>query len=143
MVEVGIFLSSEEHDAPRLVRIAKLAEEAGFRRASISDHLHPWLPEQGESPFVWSVLGALAEATSELELTTAVTCPMVRTHPVIVAHATATVQQLFGGRFRFGIGSGEALNEHVTGERWPSIEIRLEMLEEAMAVIGRLWSGET
>jgi G6PDH family F420-dependent oxidoreductase len=142
-VELGIFLSSEEHDGPTLVQMARWADEAGFRHVSISDHFHPWLPEQGESPFVWSVLGAIAEATSDVVVTTGVTCPTVRTHPTIVAHATATTQQLLGGRFRFGIGSGEALNEHIAGARWPAIEVRLEILEEAMDVITRLWTGET
>lgn len=143
MVQLGIFLSSEEHDASSLVDIARLVEQAGFNKASISDHYHPWLSEQGQSPFMWSVLGAIAEATSELEVTSAVVCPTVRMHPAVVAQATATAQQLLGGRFRFGVGSGEALNEHITGQRWPSIETRLDMLREAMEVIRRLWSGET
>lgn len=143
MVTFGVFLSAEEHDAPELVRTAVLAEAAGFGALSISDHFHPWLPEQGNSPFVWTVLGAIAEATSESTVTTAVTCPTVRIHPAIVAHAAATTQQLLGGRFRFGIGTGEALNEHVTGDRWPPVDVRLEMLEEAVAVIRALWSGRT
>lgn len=143
MVEMGIFLSTEEHAGSDLVRTARLAEEAGFANASISDHFHPWLTDQGHSPFVWSVLGAIAEATSTMRVTTAVTCPTVRIHPAIIAQATATTQELFGGRFRFGIGSGEALNEHITGARWPPIEVRLEMLEEAVEIIRRLWTGDT
>jgi G6PDH family F420-dependent oxidoreductase len=143
MVAVGIFLSSEEQDGPTLVETARLAEQAGFGTLSISDHYHPWLSDQGESPFVWSVLGAIAASTDRVQVTTAVTCPTIRIHPAILAQATATTQQLFGGRFRFGVGSGEALNEHITGQRWPPIEVRLEMLEEALDVIRRLWSGET
>lgn len=143
MVRLGIFLSSEEHDARTLVRTAAAAEEAGFEAASISDHFHPWLSDQGESPFVWSVLAAIAAVTEALTVTTGVVCPTIRIHPAIVAQATATTAQLFEGRFRFGIGSGEALNEHITGSRWPAIEVRLEMLEEAMEVIRRLWTGET
>jgi G6PDH family F420-dependent oxidoreductase len=143
MVTLGYFLSSEEHDGPELVEGAVLAERAGFRKAAISDHFHPWLREQGQSPFVWSVLGAIAHATTELEVATAVVCPTVRVHPVIVAQAAATTQQLFEGRFALGVGTGEALNEHILGDRWPSIEVRLAMLEEAIGVIRRLWTGET
>jgi len=143
MVTLGYFLSSEEHDSQELVEAATLAERAGFRKATISDHFHPWLPEQGQSPFVWSVLGAIAQATTRLHVTTAVVCPTIRIHPVIVAHAAATTQQLFGGRFALGLGSGEALNEHILGGRWPSIEVRLAMLEEAIEIIRRLWTGET
>jgi G6PDH family F420-dependent oxidoreductase len=143
VVMIGYFLSAEEHDGPELVRMAVQAERAGFRTASISDHFHPWLPEQGQSPFVWSVLGAVARATTDLQITTAVVCPTFRIHPVVNAQAAATTQQLFGGRFRFGIGSGELLNEHVVGTRWPAIEVRLEMLEEAMDVIRQLWTGST
>jgi G6PDH family F420-dependent oxidoreductase len=143
MVTLGYFLSSEEHDGHQLVAAAELAERAGFRTAAISDHFHPWLPEQGQSPFVWTVLGAIARATTELRVTTAVVCPTIRIHPAIVAQAAATTQQLFGGRFGLGLGSGEALNEHILGDRWPSIEVRLEMLEEAIGIIRRLWTGET
>jgi G6PDH family F420-dependent oxidoreductase len=98
MVTLGYFLSSEEHTSRELVEAAVLAERAGFRRATISDHFHPWLPEQGKSPFVWNVLGAIAHATAELHVTTAVVCPTIRIHPVIVAQAAAATQQLFGGR---------------------------------------------
>ena len=143
MVTIGYFLSSEEHSGAELVQLAAAAERAGFRKASISDHYHPWLPEQGNSPFVWPVLGALAAATHELEVTTAVVCPILRVHPAIVAQASATTQELLGGRLRLGVGTGEALNEHITGERWPSIEIRRDMLAEAVGIIRRLWTGET
>jgi G6PDH family F420-dependent oxidoreductase len=143
VVTIGYFLSAEEHDGPELVRMALHAERAGFRAASVSDHFHPWLPEQGQSPFVWSVLGAIAQATTDLQVTTGVVCPTFRVHPVVNAQAAATTAQLFGGRFRFGIGSGELLNEHVVGLRWPSARVRLEMLEEAMAVIRQLWDGRT
>jgi G6PDH family F420-dependent oxidoreductase len=141
MAEVGIFFSSEERSAPEIADAAARAEEAGFRSAWISDHFHPWNDAQGESPFVWSVLGAAARTTAELRWTTAVTCPTVRTHPGIVAHAAATTATLMPGRFRLGVGSGEALNEHVFGDRWPQAAVRLEMLEEAVAVIRLLWEG--
>ena len=142
MTVIGIALSSEERSATELVAAARKAEEAGFTAGWISDHFHPWNDEQGQSPFVWSVLGALAEATSEMTWETAVTCPTMRIHPAILAQATATTAALMPGRFRFGVGSGEALNEHIFGDAWPRPAIRLEMLEEAVEVIRKLWSGE-
>lgn len=140
MVEIGYFLSSEEHTPGELLRGAVLAEEAGFRRAWISDHFHPWTDAQGQSPFVWSVLGGIA-ATTRLHVTTAVTCPSFRIHPVVIAQAAATAACLFDGRFALGVGSGEALNEHVTGLPWPRVDVRLAMLEEAVEVIRTLWEG--
>jgi len=141
MAEIGIFFSSEERTAPEIVRAAVYAEQAGFRSAWLSDHFHPWNDAQGQSPFAWSVLGAVAHATTEMRWTTAVTCPTVRTHPGIIAQAAATTATLLPNRFRLGVGSGEALNEHVFGARWPSADVRLEMLEEAVEVIRLLWEG--
>ncbi|WP_184717944.1 LLM class F420-dependent oxidoreductase [Streptosporangium saharense] len=141
MTRFGYFLSCEEHDPKELVRQAKLAEQAGFQALWISDHYHPWLDEQGQSPFVWSVIGALAEAVS-LPITTAVTCPLVRIHPAIIAQAAATSAVLTDGRFRLGVGTGEALNEHILGDPWPPAAVRMEMLEEAVELIRRLWTGE-
>jgi len=142
MNELGYALSSEEHPPADLVAHARRAEEAGFRFALISDHFHPWVDRQGHSPFVWTVLGGIAQATERLEVGTGVTCPTVRIHPAIIAQAAATTADLFGGRFFLGVGTGENLNEHVTGARWPSVDVRLEMLEEAVEVIRRLWRGE-
>ena len=141
MTEIGYFLSSEEHGPRRLVEFARMGEEAGFRSVAISDHFHPWLDSQGESPFVWSVIGAIA-ATTGLRVVTAVTCPTVRIHPAVVAHAAATASLMLDGRFTLGVGSGEALNEHVLGDRWPPADVRLEMLEEAVGVIRRLLGGQ-
>ena len=141
MTELGVFLSSEEHGATALVEQAQLSEDAGFRSLLVSDHYHPWTDRQGESPFVWSVIGAVA-ASTELKVTTGVTCPTVRIHPAVLAQAAATAQSLLRGRFVFGVGSGEALNEHILGDRWPSAPVRLEMLEEAVEVIRALWTGE-
>jgi G6PDH family F420-dependent oxidoreductase len=141
MTEIGIFFSSEERTAPEIVAAATHAEQAGFRSAWISDHFHPWNDEQAQSPFVWSVLGAVAHATRDMRWMTAVTCPTVRTHPGIVAHAAATTATLMPGRFRLGVGSGEALNETIFGDRWPEADVRLEMLEEAVEVMRMLWSG--
>ena len=141
MPEIGIALSSEEHSPNELVRYARLAEEAGLTYALISDHFHPWVSSQGQSPFVWSTLGGIAHATERLRVGTGVTCPLIRTHPAIVAHAAASVAAMMPGRFFLGLGTGENLNEHVTGARWPAGDERLEMLKEAIAVIRLLWQG--
>ena len=141
MVEVGYKLSSEEHGPNDLVRYAAMAERVGFDFAAISDHFHPWTDQQGHAPFVWSVLGAIAHSTERLALVTGVTCPTVRTHPAIVAHAATTVAAMMPQRFTLGVGSGENLNEHILGDRWPEVDVRLEMLEEAIEVIRMLWDG--
>ncbi|MBW3576124.1 MAG: TIGR03557 family F420-dependent LLM class oxidoreductase, partial [Actinobacteria bacterium] len=140
MSEIGYFLSSEEHSPSALVRHARQAEEAGFASAWISDHYHPWTDEQGEASFVWCVIGGIA-ATTELRLTTGVTCPTVRIHPAVMAQAAATAAEMMPGRFRFGLGTGENLNEHILGDHWPPAPVRLEMLEEAVEVMRRLWTG--
>jgi coenzyme F420-dependent glucose-6-phosphate dehydrogenase len=142
MAAIGYALSCEEHGPRDLVRNARLAEEAGFEFALISDHFHPWIDRQGQSPFVWAVIGAIAQATEGLRLGTGVTCPTIRTHPAIIAQAAATAAVLMPGRFFLGVGTGENLNEHVLGDHWPPAAVRLEMLEEAVEVIRRLWSGE-
>jgi len=139
----GLFLSSEELAPRALVETAVRAERAGFQTLWLSDHYHPWNDEQGQAPFVWSVLGAIAARTSTVRCFTAVTCPTVRIHPAVLAQATATTSLLFEGRFFFGVGSGEALNEHILGHRWPPADVRLAMLEEAVAVIRELWAGGT
>lgn len=140
MAEIGVFLSSEEHGPESLLQQARWAAEAGIDSLLISDHFHPWTAAQGESPFVWSVIGAIA-ATTEMKVTTGVTCPTVRISPVVLAQAAATAQRLLAGRFVFGVGSGEALNEHILGDRWPSAPIRQDMLAEAIEVIRKLWEG--
>lgn len=141
-MEIGYWLSSEEHSPRDLVKNAQHAEEAGFSFVLLSDHFHPWVEEQGHSPFVWSVIGAIAQATDRLRLGTAVTCPLIRTHPAIIAQAAATSALLMEGRFFLGVGSGELLNEHILGDRWPRPDERLEMLDEALQLIRKLWKGE-
>src|SRR3954449_12119852 len=140
-MQIGCFLSSEEFGPRDLVEQAKRAEQAGFHALWISDHYHPWNDEQGHSPFVWSVIGAIGEAT-DLTVTTGVTCPTIRVHPAIIAQAAATSAVLSGGRFQLGVGTGEALNEHILGDHWPEANVRLEMLEEAIAIIRELWTGK-
>jgi coenzyme F420-dependent glucose-6-phosphate dehydrogenase len=142
MTDLGYCLTCELHGPRELVEHARRAEESGFRFALISDHYHPWTSVQGHSPFVWAVLGGIAEATSELTLGTGVTCPTIRIHPAIVAQAAATAWLLLEGRFFLGVGSGENLNEHVLGDRWPRVDVRHEMLEEAVEVMRELWKGE-
>ena len=137
----GYFLSCEEYTPAELVEQAVRAEEAGFDCLWISDHFHPWNDEQGQSPFVWSVIGAVSQACG-LPVTTAVTCPSVRINPVVIAQAAATSAVLLEGRFTLGVGTGEALNEHVLGDVWPTVDVRLEMLEEAVELMRSLWAGE-
>jgi G6PDH family F420-dependent oxidoreductase len=140
-VRTGFFLATEEFPPGELLAQARAAEESGFHGLWISDHYHPWNREQGQSAFVWTVLGALSQVTSRGPVTTAVTCPTVRIHPAVIAQAAASTAALLGDRFRLGVGSGEALNEHVLGDPWPEAAVRLEMLEEAVELIRELWRG--
>lgn len=141
MAKIGYFLSSEQFTPQGLVDQARRAEDAGFEALWISDHFHPWNDAQGQSSFVWGVIGALSQVTS-LPVSTAVTCPTMRIHPAIIAQAAATAAVQLDGRFVLGVGSGELLNEHILGDPWPSVGVRLEMLEEAIDVIRLLHRGE-
>ncbi len=143
MTKIGYFLASEEHGPRALVEQAASAERAGFEALWISDHYHPWNDEQGQSAFVWSVIGAITQATDSVPLTTAVTCPTMRIHPAVIAQAAATSAALMPGRFGFGVGTGEALNEHIFGDAWPEADVRLEMLEESISLIRALREGRT
>lgn len=143
MTQIGYALSSEEHKPNDLVHFARRAEEVGFTFALISDHYHPWVSEQGQSPFVWSVIGAIAQVTEHLRLGTGVTCPTTRIHPAIIAQAAATAAAMMPGRFFLGVGTGENLNEHIMADRWPPHDIRLAMLTEAVELIRALWQGDT
>lgn len=142
MMKLGYKLMTEQHGPADLVRNAKRAEQAGFDFAAISDHYFPWLEEQGHAPFAWSVLGAVAEATKDLGLMTAVTCPIMRYHPAIIAQAAATMGLLADGRFTLGLGAGERLNEHVVGAGWPGVVERHERLSEALDIIQGLLAGK-
>ena len=141
MTKFGYTGMGEQTDARSLITNAVAAEEAGFDFAVFSDHFHPWLDEQGHSPFVWSVLGAVADRTEQLQLMTMVTCPIIRYHPAIIAQAAATVAILSDGRFTLGLGAGENLNEHVVGHGWPPADVRQEMLDEAVELMLMLWRG--
>ena len=140
-MKIGCFLSSEEWGPKDLVAQAAQAQQAGFEGLWISDHYHPWNDAQGHSGFVWGTIGAIAQAAPGMHVTTAVTCPTMRIHPAVNAQAAATAAVLLDGNFTFGVGSGEALNEHIFGDAWPNADVRLEMLEESIEVIRQLWEG--
>jgi G6PDH family F420-dependent oxidoreductase len=142
MIKIGYKLMSEEHGPNELVRNVVRAEHAGFDLAAISDHFSPWIEEQGHAPLAWSVLGAAAHATKRIELMTAVTCPIMRYHPAIIAQGAATVALLSDNRFVLGLGAGERLNEHVAGLGWPGVGERHERLSEAVDIIQGLLAGE-
>jgi G6PDH family F420-dependent oxidoreductase len=142
MTRIGYTLMTEQSGPKDLVEYAVRAEELGFDFEVSSDHYSPWLVSQGHAPYAWSVLGAVAQATSRVELATYVTCPIQRYHPAVVAQKAATMQLLSDGRFILGLGSGENLNEHITGEGWPPVAQRQDMLEEAIQIIRALHSGE-
>jgi coenzyme F420-dependent glucose-6-phosphate dehydrogenase len=139
---IGYKLSAEEHPPLALVEQARRAEEVGFSFAMISDHFHPWVNKQGHAVFVWSALGGISQATSRLVVGTAVTCPTLRIDPTIIAQAAATTAAMLPGRFIFGVGTGERLNEHILGQHWPPADVRRDMLDEAVALIRELWKGE-
>lgn len=142
MAKFGYKLMTETTGPKELVRNARRAEEAGFDFVSISDHYHPWLESHGHSPFAWSVLGAVAEVTQKIGITTGLTCPILRYHPAIIAQAAATIGVMSEGRFTLALGAGERLNEHVVGQGWPGVDHRHDMLREAIEIMRTLWSGE-
>ncbi|MEU4744159.1 LLM class F420-dependent oxidoreductase [Actinosynnema sp. NPDC023658] len=140
-MRIGYTLMTEQAGPRELVRHAALAEQAGFDFEVMSDHYSPWLDEQGHAPYAWSVLGAVTQVTERVELMTYVTCPTVRYHPAVVAQKAATVQLLSGNRFTLGLGAGENLNEHVVGRGWPPVNVRHELLREAVEIISQLFDG--
>jgi G6PDH family F420-dependent oxidoreductase len=140
-MQIGYKLAAEAFSPAELIRQASRAEEVGFDFVEISDHFHPWLDNQGHSPFAWTVLGAIAAKTERIGLATGVTCPTVRYHPAIIAQAAATLALVSDGRFTLGIGAGERLNEHVVGRGFPDATVRHEMLREALEIIRLLWRG--
>lgn len=142
MARFGYTLMTEQSGPRDLVRYAQAAEDAGFDFEVSSDHYSPWLVSQGHAPYAWSVLGAVAQATSRVELMTYVTCPTMRYHPAVVAQKAATMSLLSEGRFLLGVGSGENLNEHVVGDGWPAVATRQAMLQEAVEIIRELHTGE-
>lgn len=141
-MKIGYSLSAEQFSPHELLDQAVRARDANFDALCISDHFHPWTDAQGNSPFVWAMIGALSQLVPELPLSTMVTCPIIRINPVIVAQAAATASVLLEGRFNFGVGTGENLNEHVWGAAWPPAKERLARLHEAIELMRLLWTGE-
>jgi G6PDH family F420-dependent oxidoreductase len=141
MAQIGYWMASEEHRPDTMVSLAQKAEEVGFPYVVMSDHYHPWTDRQHDSPFVWSVLGGIASTTKRIHAGTGVTCPIMRIHPAVLAQAAATTAAMMPGRFFLGVGTGEALNEHILGDKWPPFATRLEMLEEAVEIMRELWQG--
>lgn len=137
----GYTLMTEQAGPKELVRHAKAAEESGFEFEVSSDHYSPWLDEQGHAPYAWSVLGAVSQVTDRAELLSFVTCPTIRYHPAVVAQKAATMSLLSDNRFTLGLGAGENLNEHIVGRGWPAVNMRHEMLSEALEIIGELFDG--
>ncbi|MGH2530806.1 MAG: TIGR03557 family F420-dependent LLM class oxidoreductase [Thermomicrobiales bacterium] len=138
---VGYAASFEQFHPTDLLTWSKQAERAGFEAVMASDHFHPWVPSQGQSAFVWAWLGALGSRTN-LRFGTGVTPPGYRYHPAIIAQAAATLEAMYPGRFYLGLGAGEALNEHITGEYWPEAPVRLERLMESIEIIKALFTGK-
>jgi coenzyme F420-dependent glucose-6-phosphate dehydrogenase len=141
MVAIGYALCSDEHTPDELIRYVRLAEDAGFAFAFLADHYHPWVGQQVQSPFIWSILGGIAQATHRLPLVVSITCPTVGMHPAVIAQAAATVATMMPGRCCLGLETGEELCARIWGRHWHLPKIRLEMLEEAVQVMRRLWRG--
>jgi G6PDH family F420-dependent oxidoreductase len=138
---IGYAAMLEQFHPTELLEWCQAAEAAGFSAGfMVSEHFHPWTPQQGQSAFAWSFMGALGERTS-LRFGSAVTCPGFRYHPAVIAHAAATLGAMYPGRFWLGLGAGEALNEHILGGPWPEIGVRSAMMFEAIEVISKLFGG--
>lgn len=142
MTKIGYAAMLEQFHPTDLLDWCAQAESAGFDAGfQVSEHFHPWTPQQGNAAFAWSFMGALGERTS-LPFGTAVTCPGFRYHPAVIAHAAATLGAMYPGRFWLGLGAGEALNEHVVGPNWPEVGVRSAMMFEAIEVINKLFTGK-
>jgi G6PDH family F420-dependent oxidoreductase len=142
MTTIGYAAMLEQFHPTELLDWCAQAEAAGFSAGfMVSEHFHPWTPQQGQAAFAWSFMGALGTRTS-LRFGSAVTCPGFRYHPAVIAHAAATLGAMFPGRFWLGLGAGEALNEHILGGEWPEIGVRSAMLFEAVELISKLFTGE-
>jgi G6PDH family F420-dependent oxidoreductase len=141
MTKIGYAAMLEQFHPTELLDYCAAAEDAGFGAGfMVSEHFHPWTPQQGQSAFAWSFMGALGTRTT-LPFGTAVTCPGFRYHPAVIAHAAATLGAMFPGRFWLGLGAGEALNEHIMGGQWPEIGVRSAMMFEAIEIINKLFTG--
>jgi coenzyme F420-dependent glucose-6-phosphate dehydrogenase len=142
MAKIGYHASHEQFKPSELLKYVQMAEQAGFTHALSSDHFHPWSEAQGQSGFAWSWLGAAMQATPRLSYRV-VCAPGQRYHPAIIAQAAATLAEMFPNRFWLTVGSGQALNEHITGDKWPTKIDRNARLKESVDIIRALWAGET
>ncbi len=142
MTKFAYFCGHEQWQPETLVRHAVLAEEAGFEMVVVSEHFHPWVDDHSAAGFAYSTIGAMAQATSNLEFATGVTTPLWRFHPAVVAQAAATLDRLSGGRFNLGVGTGENINEGPLGYTFPAYKERSERMSEALQIIRRLLDGE-
>jgi coenzyme F420-dependent glucose-6-phosphate dehydrogenase len=142
MTIIGYAAALEQFPPTELLNYSLLAEQHGFKGVMAADHFQPWVPQQGNNAFVWSWMAALGQASQTLTFGPGVTCPSFRFHPAIVAQAAATQAAMTPGRFWLGLGSGEALNEHVVGGVWPEPHVRLKMMQEAIEIIKKLFSGK-
>jgi len=142
MTIIGYAAALEQFPPTDLLNYSILAEQHGFKGVMAADHFQPWVPQQGNNSFVWSWMAALGQASTALTFGPGVTCPSFRFHPAIVAQAAATQAAMTPGRFWLGLGSGEALNEHVVGGIWPEPHVRLKMMQEAIEIIKKLFSGK-
>jgi len=142
MTRFGYTLMTEQSGPREIVRYAAAGERAGFDFEVMSDHYSPWLTTQGHAAYAWSMLGAVSQVTERVELMTYVTCPTMRYHPAVVAQKAATIGLLSDNRFTLGLGAGESLNEHVVGKGWPPVNVRHEMLHEAVQIIRDLLDGD-
>jgi coenzyme F420-dependent glucose-6-phosphate dehydrogenase len=142
MSVVGYSAALEQFHPTDLLRWSQEAEQAGFGGVMAADHFHPWVPQQGHSPFAWSWMGALAAGTNKLTFGPGVTCASYRYHPAIIAQGAATLAAMAPGRFWLGIGTGEALNEAIVGGEWPEAPVRLERMLESIEIIQKLFTGK-
>lgn len=137
---IGYAAMLEQFHPTEVVALSAYAEELGFSGVMAADHYQPWVPQQGQSAFVWNVLAALGERTKG-DIGPGVTAPTFRWHPAMVAQASATLAAMYPGRHWLGLGSGEALNEHIVGQYWPEAPERINRMFEAIEVIRKLFSA--
>ncbi len=134
--------SHESYQPETLLEHAVLAEQSGFDVVTGADHFHPWVDDMSAASFVWTWFGAVAQATSRIELATSVTAPLFRYHPALIAQAAATVDRLSQGRFILGVGTGEAINEAPLGYEFPGYAERIARMDEAMTIMHGLLAGD-
>jgi len=139
-LQVGYAAMLEQFHPTEAIALSEYAESKGFSGVMAADHYQPWVPQQGQSAFVWNVLSALGERTTG-DIGPGVTAPTFRWHPAMVAQASATLAAMYPGRHWLGLGSGEALNEHIVGQYWPEVPERINRMFEAIDIIKKLFAA--